>query len=162
MFFSKHRTIIEKKNDKLGTKYYKTHVHRVISKLVPPPPTWHQILKTIRILAANFEYILYTYTCFMHIPTTYEKYHRTHLIPHPIPFHLSVNLALRASRVNPAPDPEGTLEVLNSPIPNFFTKTHRVLRTLSSVHARHDLNEKSKFWKFGSHRALDALSSRAQ
>ena len=36
--FSKHHAIIEIENDKFGTKYLKTHVHRVILKLVFPQP----------------------------------------------------------------------------------------------------------------------------
>ena len=36
--FSKHHAIIEIENDKFGTKYLKTHLHRVISKIVFPHP----------------------------------------------------------------------------------------------------------------------------
>ena len=62
----------KKKNDKFGTKYFKTHVHRVISKIVFPTPNLTSNFETQKTVNDYYVYIS-RYIYKIYIPTNYEE-----------------------------------------------------------------------------------------
>ena len=93
----------KRKKITLWTKYLKTHVDRVISKIVFPHPHLDVNFKTHKMLVTIFYYLYkYIYTCNMfYIGTKYEENWRTLLISHPShPYHRSI----------PKHDPSGLVE----------------------------------------------------
>ena len=55
IIFEKMDEFNKNKQKSYRTKYLKTHVQKMISKVVfPHSPSWHQILKTVRMLVTIF------------------------------------------------------------------------------------------------------------